>query len=35
MAPEAELSALRTQADWLKSQLDAISKRIEELEKEA
>jgi len=35
MAPEAELSALKTQADWLKSQLEAISKRIEELEKEA
>lgn len=35
MAPEVELSALRTQADWLKNQLDAISKRIEELEKEA
>lgn len=34
MAPETELSALETQADWLKSQLDAISKRIEELEKE-
>ncbi len=35
MAPETELSALKMQADWLKSQLDAISTRIEELEKEA
>lgn len=35
MAPEAELSALRAQADWLKSELEAISKRMEELEKEA
>jgi len=35
VAPEAELSALRTQAQWLKSQLDAITARIEELEKEA
>jgi len=34
MAPETELSALRTQADWLKNQLDAISNRIKELEKE-
>ncbi len=31
--PEAELSALRAQAEWLKVQLEAISKRIEELEK--
>jgi len=35
MAPETELSGLKMQADWLKSQLDAISKRIEELGKEA
>ena len=35
VAPEAELSALRTQAQWLRSQLDAITARIEELEKEA
>jgi hypothetical protein len=34
-APEAELTALRTQAQWLQSQLEAISKRIDELEKEA
>jgi len=33
-APGDELTALETQAQWLKSQLDAISKRIEELEKE-
>ncbi len=31
--PEAELAALKTQAQWLKSQLDTISQRIEELEK--
>ena len=35
VAPEAELSALRDQAQWLREQLDAINKRIEELEKEA
>jgi len=34
VAPEAELSALRDQAQWLKEQLDAINERIEELEKE-
>ena len=34
-APEDELTALRTQAQWLQSQLEAISKRIDELEKEA
>lgn len=33
MAPEAELSALRAYARWLREQLDAITKRIEELEK--
>lgn len=31
--PEAELSALKAHAQWLKAQLEAISKRIEELEK--
>ncbi|TKJ29164.1 MAG: hypothetical protein CEE40_09470 [Chloroflexi bacterium B3_Chlor] len=30
-----ELAALKTQAQWLRSQLDAISKHVEELEKEA
>lgn len=34
-APEDELAALNTQAEWLRSQLDAISKRVEELGKEA
>jgi len=34
-APADELAALKTQAEWLKSQLDTISKRIEELEQEA
>lgn len=33
-APEAELAALKAHAQWLKSELDAISQRIEELEKE-
>jgi ubiquinone biosynthesis protein UbiJ len=33
-APGDELAALKSQAQWLKSQLDAISKRVEELEKE-
>jgi hypothetical protein len=33
-APEDELTALKNQAQLLKSQLDAISKRVEELEKE-
>ena len=32
VAPEEELSALRDQAQWLREQLDAINKRIEELE---
>jgi hypothetical protein len=31
--PEQELNGLKSEADWLKSQLDAISPRIEELEK--
>ncbi len=34
-APESELSALKAQAQWLESQLEAITKQIEELEKEA
>jgi hypothetical protein len=34
MTREQELSMLRNQADWLKSQLDQISNRISELEKE-
>lgn len=34
MTREQELSMLRDQADWLKSQLDQISNRISELEKE-
>jgi len=33
VAPEAQLSALRAQAQILKSQLDEINKRIEELDK--
>lgn len=33
MSKEAELTFLRAQAEWLKDQLEAISKRIEELEK--
>jgi hypothetical protein len=32
-APEQELEGLKREADWLKGQLDAISQRIEELEK--
>jgi len=32
VTPEAELAALRAQADWLRAQLEAIEKRIEELE---
>jgi hypothetical protein len=32
-APEQELSALKARAGWLQNQLDAINKRIEELEK--
>ncbi len=31
--PEAEVAALKSQAQWLRSQLDTISQRIEELEK--
>jgi len=34
MTREQELPMLRSQADWLKSQLDQISARISELEKE-
>lgn len=30
---EAELSALKSQAQWLESELNAINQRIEELEK--
>ena len=33
--PEQETEFLKTQAEWLKEQLDAISKRIAELEQEA
>jgi len=33
--PEAELAILKARAEWLKNELDAISQRIEELEKEA
>jgi len=33
--PEMELTALKNQAQWLKQQLDAISQRISELEKES
>jgi ubiquinone biosynthesis protein UbiJ len=32
MPPQEETESLKTQADWLKDQLDAINKRIEELE---
>lgn len=32
-SPEESLQALKSDADWLKGQLDAINKRIEELEK--
>ena len=34
-APEQETEFLKTQAEWLKEQLDAISQRITELEQEA
>ncbi len=34
-APTDELSMLRTQAGWLRSQLEAITKRLEQLEKES
>ena len=30
--PQQESESLKTQADWLKNQLEAIDKRIEELE---
>ena len=33
-APEQEVDVLKTQAEWLKQQLDAISKRIAELEQD-
>jgi hypothetical protein len=33
-APEQETEFLKTQAEWLKEQLDAISQRITELEQE-
>lgn len=33
-APADELAMLRNQADWLRSQLDGVVKRVEELEKE-
>jgi hypothetical protein len=34
-APEQEAEYLRTQAEWLQEQLDAISQRIAELEQES
>jgi hypothetical protein len=34
LPPEQEVASLRTQAEALKSQLDAISQRIAELEQE-
>lgn len=33
MTQDQELSGLKNAADWLKDQLDAISRRIDELEK--
>ena len=33
--PEQEVSALKHEADWLKEQLDAVNRRIEELEQKA
>jgi hypothetical protein len=33
-APESEVADLKAQADWLKGQLDAIQKRIEQLTSE-
>jgi hypothetical protein len=33
-APEEELDGLKNQAAWLKTEMEAISKRIEELEGE-
>jgi hypothetical protein len=32
LTPEQETADLKAQADWLKEQLDAIQKRIEEIE---
>ena len=32
-APEQELTGLRNEAEWLKKQLEAITRRIEELDK--
>ena len=32
LTPEQETADLKAQADWLKGQLDAIQKRIEEIE---
>jgi ubiquinone biosynthesis protein UbiJ len=32
LTPEQEVADLKAQAEWLKGQLDAIQKRIEELE---
>ena len=33
VSPEQEASALRTQAEWLGQQLEAIRQRLDELEK--
>jgi hypothetical protein len=33
-APEQEMEMLRGQAEWLQGELDAIGKRLEELERE-
>jgi hypothetical protein len=33
LSPEDELKQLKSQADWLRKQMENISKRIEELEK--
>ncbi len=33
-SPEQELETLHGQADWLKEQMDAISKRIQDLEED-
>jgi hypothetical protein len=32
-APEQELTGLRNEAEWLKNQLEAVTRRIEELDK--
>jgi hypothetical protein len=32
-APEQELTGLRNEAEWLKKQLEAVTLRIEELDK--